>query len=400
MKVLLTCQPALGHLHPMAPLAQALQAAGHEAAFVTSASFCPCVREAGFPAISAGLDWLESEVDRAFPDLAVDPTIGNDLDRVWKTVFARAAQVFVPDLIRILRSYRPDLLVSESIEYSGPLAAEAVGIPHAVLGIGACQPRPVLAWEVGRYWNSGRTALGLADDPNLERLCPYLYLDAYPPSMHPMPIGERTDVAHSIRPVPYEVGEAAPPKWLEKYHDRPTIYVTMGTVFNRIEGAFSATLAAIRDEPVNVIVTVGPGRDPRTLGPQPAHVRVERYVPQSAILPSVDLVVSHAGYNTTVAALVNGLPMLALPLGADQHYNAFRVAACGAGIQLDPRTATPERVGEAIRELLGNVLYRRNAERLRREIAAMPPIEVAVGLLERLASDWKGRLSPQGRLHR
>jgi MGT family glycosyltransferase len=160
----------------------------------------------------------------------------------------------------------------------------------------------------------------------------------------------------------------------------------MGTVFNRVPGILEPILEALRGEPVNVIVTVGPNADPERLGPLPGHVHVERYIPHSAILPRVDVVVSHAGYNTIIATLVHGKPMLALPVG-DQNsfYNAFRLAACGAGLQLDARQMEPERVRSAINALLSDPLYCHNAERLRREICALPPVEVALPLLERLA---------------
>ena len=54
------------------------------------------------------------------------------------------------------------------------------------------------------------------------------------------------------------------------------------------------------------------------LGAQPAHVRAERFVPQSEELPHCDLVISHGGSGSVLGALAHGLPQLLLPLGADQ----------------------------------------------------------------------------------
>jgi UDP:flavonoid glycosyltransferase YjiC (YdhE family) len=392
MRVLFTCQPALGHFHPLVPLARALQRAGHEPVFATSASFGPHVEAGGFQALPAGLDWLESEFERAFPDLDVDVTRLGESDRVWRGVFARAAEVLIPDLISLLRSHGADVVVSESLDYAGPLAAEATGVRHAVLGVGACLPLPVLVGRVGAYWSLGRKALGLADDPGLERLCPYLYLDTFPPSMQPLPVEDLRPAVWPVRPA--DSDDACPPPWLEGLPG-PRVYVTMGTIFNRIRGAFEAVLDVLRDEPVSAVVTVGPNRDPAELGPQPSHVRVERYVPEAAVLPYVDLVVCHGGSNTTVAALAAGLPMLVLPLGADQFYNAFRMATCGVGLRLDPRKAASAQIRDAVRMLLGDRLYRENALRLAREIAAMPPPEAAVDPLERLAAGARPRLAPR-----
>src|SRR5437016_2869558 len=106
MKVMFTCQPALGHFHPMVPLAQGLRDAGHDVVFVSSASFVPFVQRTGLTAIAAGLDWLESDVERSFPDL-VDDANGWSVAH-WDLVFSRAAQALVPNLISLVRSLRPD----------------------------------------------------------------------------------------------------------------------------------------------------------------------------------------------------------------------------------------------------------------------------------------------------
>jgi UDP:flavonoid glycosyltransferase YjiC (YdhE family) len=390
LKVILTCQPALGHFHPLVPLARALEDAGHEARFATSLSFVPVVEQAGFEGVGVGLDWLESEASATFPDAVGDGTDWHAMYHGWDAVFARAARRLVPDLVRLCRSARPDLVISESIEFSGPLAAEAARVPHVLLGIGACKPLPVLARAVGRNWNMARKGLQLPPDPGLERLSPYLYLDAYPPSMQPLPIADMIPAARRIRPVPFEVGDATLPPWFVDLHARRTVYVTMGTVFNRLDDVFAPILAALDREEVNVILTVGPNRDPAELGPQPEHVRLERYVRNSAVVPRVDAVVSHGGYNTMIAALTAGIPMLCLPLGADQFYNAFRLAAAGAGIRLDRSDATPARIQAAVRELLDEPLFRQNAERLGREIGALPPPREAVPLLERVAAAGAG----------
>jgi UDP:flavonoid glycosyltransferase YjiC (YdhE family) len=52
---------------------------------------------------------------------------------------------------------------------------------------------------------------------------------------------------------------------------------------------------------VNLLLTVGRNQDPAAFGPQPGHVRIERYVPQSLVFPSCDLVVTHGGDDTVMA---------------------------------------------------------------------------------------------------
>jgi UDP:flavonoid glycosyltransferase YjiC (YdhE family) len=127
-----------------------------------------------------------------------------------------------------------------------------------------------------------------------------------------------------------EEGDPALPANVEHGSGRPLVYLTFGTVFND-NAAFRAALAGIGELPVNLVVTVGPASDPGAFGPQPANVAVERYIPQMALLPSCDVVVSHAGSGTVLATLGLGIPQLCLPQAADQFLNAAAVVRPGCG---------------------------------------------------------------------
>ena len=114
-------------------------------------------------------------------------------------------------------------------------------------------------------------------------------------------------------------------------------------------------------------------------------MRIEPYVPQSVLLPRCDAVVSHGGSGTVIGTLAAGLPSVALPMGADQPLNAARCAALGVGLTLDAVRATPDAVGEAVLAVLTDPGYRKAAEGVRDEIAALPHVSAAVPLLEALA---------------
>lgn len=368
----------------MAPVARALVDAGHEVVFATSASFCAAVDRLGFPSVAVGLDWTESEVDAAFPDLVADATDLGDIRQGWRAVFARAAGSAIPDLVRLAATYGADLVLTESLDLAAPLAAEAAGVPHVVIGAGAPRPPALLAAGVGRYWAAARAALGLEDDPSFGRFCPHLYLDPCPPSLHAYPGGHHPVLARPVRPegrpaADGPLGRLAP-------GGEPVVYVTMGTVFNRVVDAFAPVLEALAGEAVRVLVTVGQNRDPGSVGAVAPNQRVERYVDDAAVLAQADVVVCHGGFNTTVAALANGVPVIGMPLAADHHYNAFRVASCGAGLTLGPAPVTAALVRRAVRRVLGDPLYRSNASRLQDEIAAMPCPGSAVELMERVAA--------------
>jgi MGT family glycosyltransferase len=136
---------------------------------------------------------------------------------------------------------------------------------------------------------------------------------------------------------------------------------------------------------VQVVATVGSELDPAALGHAPANVRVERFVPQAEILPRASAVVCHGGSGSVLGALAHGLPLVLLPMGADQPQNAERCADLGAGLVLDVVTAAPDDVRDAVSEVLSEPGYRAAAERLRAELESLPGPEHAVALVERLA---------------
>ena len=131
-------------------------------------------------------------------------------------------------------------------------------------------------------------------------------------------------------------------------------------------------------------MTVGRNQDPGQFGPQPPNVHLERYIPQSLLYPHCAAVVAHGGSGTLLGALEQGLPLVLLPLGADQPANAEAAEAAGVARVLDPGRMTPEDVRDAVRMVLTQPAYRNHARRLQAEIAALPAFEQGIRLLERL----------------
>jgi MGT family glycosyltransferase len=165
---------------------------------------------------------------------------------------------------------------------------------------------------------------------------------------------------------------------------RADVYFTLGTVFNMESGdLIGRVLSGLRDLPVTVVATLGEHAD---AGPQPPNVRIVAHVAHSALFPRCHLVVSHGGSGTVIDALAAGVPQVVLPMGADQPGNAARVEALGAGVVVDPLRATPEEIAAAARAALEDPSYRAAAERVRREVLALPDSGHAVALLERLSA--------------
>jgi UDP:flavonoid glycosyltransferase YjiC (YdhE family) len=357
----------------MVPLARALTGTGHEVAFATAPRFCRGVVEpAGFRAFGAGLSPLQAQERLA----------GSDTDEGWQTgarLFAAVAgPAKVPELAAAIEAWDPAVVVHDAVDFAGPVAAARCGRPWASHSFGALQPP--------RFWELADSLSGRPDPAPWSRgpMFAHLYLDICPPSLQAPHIVEVPTVQR-MRPVSFDTprGERLA-DWVSSLPPGPTVYITLGTVFNNTPGVFETVLEGLGGEPYNVIVTVGPDRDPSELGHQPANVHIERYLPHSLLLPHCDLVVAHGGSGTTFAALAHGLPLLILSQGANQEWNAQRCAELGVGITLSAAELTPAGARSSVAALLDEPRYRAAARRVQTEIAHMPGPETAVAALEKL----------------
>jgi MGT family glycosyltransferase len=180
------------------------------------------------------------------------------------------------------------------------------------------------------------------------------------------------------RPVPTD----RLPGWVARRRDVPLVYMTLGTNTNSNMSVFRSVIDGLSDLDVDLLLTIGFSKDRELIGSLPASAHVENYVPQSLLLPRCSVVLCHAGAGTTLCSLALGLPLLALPQGADQFVMAELLQATGAGLVLEPAELNPARIREGVLALLHNPVYRAAAGRLQHEIAAMPGPNEAVPPIE------------------
>lgn len=270
-------------------------------------------------------------------------------------------------------------MLSDAAELAGPIVAAGLSVPGLSKGFGPLLPESRTARaaeEVAGLWQ----ALGLEARP-YGGMYDHLYIDTYPTALG-QPAAPHVLHRQPMRPVSYTGPTHDPLPLPTSGQARPLVYLTMGTVFSGTT-LLRDLVGAIAQLEVRLLVTVGPQGDPAALGAQPAHVRVERYVPQVELLPHCDVVVSHAGSGTAVSALELGLPQLCLPQGADQFLNATAIASAGAGLSLISGPS-PEAVQDAVVQLLTEGSFRLQALRVGRSIAAMPSPDDVCQVLEGL----------------
>jgi UDP:flavonoid glycosyltransferase YjiC (YdhE family) len=384
LKVLLTTPGGTGHIHPMVPLAHAMVARGHDVLWALPDRSVGQVEQAGLRAAgtSALPAILPADALRQYPELRDLPPREVPEFMFGKLFGALMAPPMLEGLLPVAHEWRPDLVVSDAAELAGPIVAAELGVPGITKGFGPLLPERRVArveQETAPLWRSR----GLEPRP-YGGSYDHLYVDTYPPELQPQSV-PHVPRRQLMRPVTY-TGSLAGAEQLPLpavRADSPLVYVTMGTVFSNVE-LLRELVTALAELDVRLLVTVGPNGDPALLGAQPAHVRVERYVPQEALLPRCDVVVSHAGSGTSISTLEHGLPQLCLPQGADQFDNATAISSIGAALALMPGEATGEAVRGAVQQLLDQGSYREAALRLRASILAMPSPDEVGAVLEGL----------------
>jgi zeaxanthin glucosyltransferase len=170
----------------------------------------------------------------------------------------------------------------------------------------------------------------------------------------------------------------------ERLDGRPLIYASLGTLQNRLKPVFDAIIQACRTLPAQVVVALGQDAlSPESFDPVPENVLLFPYVPQEEILKRAAFCITHAGLNTVLDCLSNGVPMVAIPIASEQPGIAMRLAYCGAAKVLRLEELQTETLRAAIQTVFETASYREAAGRIADEIAGLRPLEEACSIIER-----------------
>lgn len=173
-----------------------------------------------------------------------------------------------------------------------------------------------------------------------------------------------------------------PWEWLD---GRPLIYASCGTFQNCLEHVFRAIIEACA--PLDALTVIALGKDalsPEDFGAVPANTLLVPYTPQAELLRRASLCILHAGLNTTLDCLENGVPMVAVPIASEQPGIAMRIARLGVGIVVPLADVSAATVGAAVQAVLTHYTYREAAQTAAHEIAKLNPTAEAVRIIEQV----------------
>ncbi|GGM40569.1 glycosyltransferase [Dactylosporangium sucinum] len=355
MRVLFTAVPIHGHLLPLVPLAEAVTAAGDEAAVAVPPALAHLVGD--LPALAVGPDIaaLLAENDRRTG--GADLADLSDIFPVASLFAGTRVDLAFDEALAQARDFGADVVVADDYDTIGPMVAAALRLPLVRHAIGLPVAPPPLVPAMAALLAPRYAERGLAP---VDRVA---LVDPWPPALHSpgwsppadrLPIRPRTYAG----PVPVRL---PPPRG-------PRVLVTLGTVL--LDGALLDALvdavAALGD--VDVLAAVPPGVE-RTLADSRPNVHFVGFVPMAGLLAAgISVVVAAGGAGTVLAAMSEGIPMVLWPKGAEKPMNAERVASAGAGVVVDD----PARSAGAVRHVLDDPSYRAAAARVAEQIRAAP----------------------------
>jgi UDP:flavonoid glycosyltransferase YjiC (YdhE family) len=385
MRILITSTPGLGHFNPLLPLMRAALAEGDDVLVGIAESGAAHPHQHGFA--TTPLDDVDPLQAQVFWDGLAGQAEPNSyvISQFFGRLRTRAA---LASTVGAIEKFRPDLVVSELTEFAGQIAAEMTGVPHVTVGVAALSASDWSHAPLVAEIDEIRVDAGL--DPVAE--VPWRYgtrfVTALPRMLftapdeelptgsllvrHEDPEGHAADASQPVGP-----GIRQP----ARKGMRPRLYASLGSVAGRMPftvPAYRNVLAGLAGCDADVLFTVGE-LDRSELGPIPANVHIESYVPQRVAM-ACDAVLTHGGAGTTVATLSRGLPMVVVPLFGDQPHNAARVQSAGAGVSVD-WTEAPAALPSAVRSVIHDPSYAEVSRSIAAEMAARPTAAEALAEL-------------------
>jgi zeaxanthin glucosyltransferase len=414
MKIGFVSMPLSGHLYPMTALARKLQSRGHEVVFIGVPDAEPIV-------CAANLNFV-SFCEKEYPIGSIGKGYGGVAKLHGEDVVRYALREISPGLLKAALEHLPEKLAETSVEalvidtvyFFLELVPMRLGIPYAHicsalhLDFSGVTPNSLFSWPyqttpeaLARNLN-GLKKIGGFLAPVLAVAKSYaekhrldidwndptatlskLAVITQTPREFDFPISNWPPQFHYAGPFHDDEGRAQVPFPWEKLTGAPLIYASMGTLVNGMGIVYRTILEAVRRSPeTQLVLSVGSNIGLDHLGTIPSNAIVVSKAPQIELLKRAALCITHAGLNTALEALAQGVPMVAIPIGFDQPGTAARIAYHRVGEFVEPGDLTVERLSELIQRVRKNPSYRLRARYFQKVIAQTRGLDVAAYAIE------------------
>jgi zeaxanthin glucosyltransferase len=418
MKLGFICLNLPGHLNPMTALARQLQARNHQVVFLYSSG-------------AAGLPFVPSpEKDQINEDRPEISTMqGEDALQYSVRSVLLQTETILESLPAMVQANGIDALILDTVQFYAELGAMRLGIPYIHV-------------SAALYFDfSGLTPLGLYGWPhqttpaaltrNREGVAKFvklltssneglrayanrvgLKIDWEDPGSTLSPLASITQIPRAFdfessywppqfhHTGPFHDGKGRDQvdfPW-ERLTGEPLIYASMGTILNGRVDVFRTIVAALtKHKDLQLVLSVGDQIDPKQIGPVPNNAIVVRRAPQLDLLKQTTVCITHAGLNTVLESLVQGVPQVAIPVTYDQPGVAARIADKRTGVVTSLDKLSADHLSTLLDEVLDNTTYRDNARKLQKAIAKVDGLAVAADVIEESLGVTKKVAKEQGK---
>ncbi|MCV3214048.1 hypothetical protein OGM63_11075 [Plectonema radiosum NIES-515] len=151
---------------------------------------------------------------------------------------------------------------------------------------------------------------------------------------------------------------------LADVEEKSVIYISLGTLLNENIPFFKKCLQAFGHSHHLVVMVVGKSVDMQLLGEIPPNFIIRHFVPQLEVLKHSSVFITHGGMNSTMEALIDGVPLVVFPQATDQYLVASRVQELGAGVWVKQQNIQPQKLRDLVEKVMQDSSIRRNVERL------------------------------------
>ena len=402
----------MGHLYPMTSLALHLKGRGHRVTFFCLADSEAFISQAGLGCRVFAREGLPLGYAKKVSD-ELGKMHGLRGVRYTLARFAGEMSAQLTELPEAIRAAEIDVLVIDQFFTSGSTIAEHLKLPYvhvanALLGnVDERLPPISFGWgnqshliarmrnraahlflraisrPIRTRLNAQRATWGLPAYTEFlnERFGTRPQISQQPPGFE-FPERILPGAFHFVGPLHNHENRAATPFPWEKIDGRPLIYASMGTLQNGLEWIFRRIAEGCAGLDAQLVLSLGGNMDPAQFSDVPGDPVIVKFAPQLELLKRASVSITHAGLNTALESLAQGVPMVAIPITNDQPAVAARIAWTRTGLVLSRDNVRSDTLRASVIAVMSTPSYRENARRLQAEIESLNSLERASEIVE------------------
>ena len=402
MKIGFICPNLPGHINPMSALARQLQARGHDVVFLYSSS------ANGLPCIPGD---IRDNMNANRPEMS--QLEGKEALAFYCGVAAKETEAIFKSLPRMLEKTGVEALVLDPIQFFVELAAMKLRIPYVTVAnalyidFSGYTPAGIFGWPhettpdaLARNLQAVTEAVRFGYNEGIKSYAKELGFktDLDHPSWvfselaYITQLPKEFDFEHPLLPPqfhytgPFHDGKGRHPvdfPW-DRLTGEPLIYASMGTIMNGRADVFRTIAAGVANHRgTQLVLSIGDRLDPKQIGPVPSNAIIVNQAPQLELLKRASVCITHAGLNTVLESLAQGVPQLAIPVTFEQPGIAARIAAKKTGVTMSFADLTSEHLSTLLDEVLNCSIYRENARKFQEIISKTDGLAIAANIVER-----------------